>query len=77
MGEGENRREGGCQGGWAGGGSGMWQAEALEEKWPRKEEASEDQKAREPCLSHRGGDIWLKPKEEIKGCVEETGPTES
>lgn len=51
-------------------------AAGLERKLPRKEEASEDQKAREPCLSHRGGDIWLKPKEEIKGCVEGIGPTD-
>lgn len=33
MGERENRREGSCQGGWAGGRSGIWQTEVRQQHW--------------------------------------------
>lgn len=49
--------------------AGRSKAASLEGKWPRKETASEDRKVRRPCLSHRDGAIWLKPKKKKSVCV--------
>lgn len=62
----------------AGGGSGIWQTEVRQKHWKGNDLGRRRllKTKRQESPAFPTGNIWLKPKEEIKRCVKGIGPTE-